>query len=168
MLCDICKKREATSYFKQIINGKVMQAHLCGECAQTHGYSEILGPLTFNFHNLLGSFLEVPTLTYKNEDNVYCPNCGQNFSNIVKNGQVGCAQCYDVFCDKIMPSIRKIHGDTSHVGKIPHCAGSKAMIKSELARLNEALKKAIETQEFEKAAELRDKIRDIEGGADSE
>jgi protein arginine kinase activator len=94
---------------------------------------------------------------------ITCPLCGSTASDISRTGKVGCAQCYDTFADMLTPYIKRIHGNTEHTGKIPSDAGAEIKTKRQLVQLKEELKKAIENQEFEKAAELRDRIKDIEG-----
>lgn len=168
MLCDICNKNEATNHIKKIVNDKITQLHLCSECAAKHGYGDMFGALSMNFNNFFGSMFDFPMMSQslKKEAETVCPFCGQKFSDIVKSGKIGCAECYDVFCDKIMPNIRSIHGDTSHVGKIPVSAGKEAHKKSEIENLKRSLQEAVDAQEYEKAAELRDKIKKLESESD--
>ena len=98
----------------------------------------------------------------------HCPNCGITFSQITKSGRVGCAKCYDVFYDRLIPSIKRIHGNSFHTGKRlrkpqlksgeNHTINAEVSQKSELERLSSELQNAVKNQEFEKAAQLRDKI----------
>ena len=62
-----------------------------------------------------------------------------------------------------MPTIRRIHGNTEHIGKAAESAGEQNRIQNEIEELKSQLQKAIDDQEFEKAAELRDKIKSLEG-----
>ena len=84
------------------------------------------------------------------------------FDDIAKSGKVGCANCYDIFYDELLPSIQRIHGKTVHIGKLAKSAGSEVKMKSTLAKLKEELTTAIKEQEFEKAAKLRDQIKELE------
>lgn len=86
------------------------------------------------------------------------------FSN---NGKIGCHDCYDAFFDNLMPVVKRIHGNSRHVGKIPNRGGGELRIKSEIEKLKSELNTAIKEQEFEHAAELRDKIKDLENGKES-
>jgi protein arginine kinase activator len=125
--------------------------------------------LSFDFGNLLSGFFELPQLggSQSRAELPKCPACGTDFAQIAKTGRVGCAQCYDIFDEQLLPSIRRIHGDTMHLGKLPKSAGKQARVKAELSSLKEELQEAIRVQEFERAAELRDKINSLEGGAEN-
>jgi protein arginine kinase activator len=92
-----------------------------------------------------------------------CPLCGSTSEDISRTGRVGCAKCYDIFSDMLSPYISRIHGNTSHTGKIPGGAGGRISLRRKLDGLKNDLRKAIDTQEFERAAELRDEIKKLEG-----
>ena len=94
-----------------------------------------------------------------------CPGCGATFSQISKSGRVGCAKCYDTFFDRLLPTIKRIHGNTVHTGKRLRTArlesgsdNEKSENTNEIERLSEQLAKAVRDQEFEQAAQLRDRI----------
>ena len=88
-----------------------------------------------------------------------CQFCGSSFEEIAKSGKVGCAHCYEEFYEELLPSIQRIHGRTNHTGKLARSAGTEVKVKNEIAKCKAELEQAIKTQEFEKAAELRDKIK---------
>ena len=159
MLCQSCEKRQATTHIKTILNGELKEFNLCSECAQKHGYGSFFGSFGFDLDKLFGSFMDSigPSKTRKR-----CPCCGSSFEDIAKSGKVGCAECYDVFYEELLPSVQRIHGRTSHTGKLAHSAGTEVKVKNEISKLRTELEKAIKEQEFEKAAELRDKIRELE------
>ena len=93
-----------------------------------------------------------------------CPKCGYTFSDIAKSGKLGCADCYRKFYDKLLPSLQRIHGKIKHTGKqamIPVQANTEPKINP-VAKLKEDLQKAIEEQNFEQAAVLRDRIKEME------
>lgn len=165
MLCQNCGKYDATTHVKRIINGEAAEAHLCGDCARALGYTDVFGGFGNTFGDLLGSFFgEVPKSTLTTRA-VRCEKCGNTFNDIVNSGKIGCADCYTTFYDKLLPSLQRIHGKTRHEGKNP------AIIKAEVTNsvnsiedLEEQLKIAIDEQNFEKAAELRDKINELKEG----
>lgn len=160
MLCQSCGKRQATTHIKTILNGELKEYDLCSECANKMGYGSFFGNMGFDLNKLFGSFMDSfpsAALTAKR-----CQCCGSSFEDIAKSGKVGCANCYDVFYEELLPSIQRIHGRTSHIGKLAHSAGTQVKIKNELSRLKAELQKAINEQEFEKAAEIRDSIRELE------
>ena len=98
-----------------------------------------------------------------------CPCCGISFEEIAKSGEVGCADCYQFFRTRLTPTIEKLHGKAGHLGKVPRRKQEeqkpveKEQEPNPLAKLKEELARAIEAQEFEQAAVLRDKIKEMEG-----
>ena len=94
-----------------------------------------------------------------------CSSCGITLDDIVKSGRVGCTDCYTEFYDKLMPSVGRIHGNTYHIGKKPvkNIEQVQAIrVKSELEILRDVMDKAVKAEEFERAAQLRDQIRELE------
>ncbi len=170
MLCQNCGKNTATTHVKTIINGELKEYSLCADCAQKMGYGSLFSGLGWNIGNLLGGFFgDTPAASL---NTVRCPGCGSSFEDIAQSGKVGCAECYHTFYDKLLPSIQRIHGNTKHCGKQP--SGAALQVKpaeqlqvkpeTELERKRRLLKEAIEVQNFEEAAKLRDEIREMEGG----
>lgn len=159
MLCQSCEKRKATTHIKTILNGELKEYNLCPECAAKLGYDSFFGNFGVDIDKLFGSFMEGTSIgkTAKR-----CPDCGASFDDIARSGKVGCANCYDVFYEELLPSIQRIHGRTHHTGKLARSAGTEIKIKNEISKCRSELEQAIKEQEFEKAAELRDKIREFE------
>lgn len=168
MICQACGKHPATTHIKTIVNGELSELSLCSECAQKMGYDNIFGNWGLNFGSLLGSFFsdhaeEIP-------DTIRCKGCGSSFEDIAQSGKVGCAECYHTFYDRLIPSIQRIHGNTKHCGKNPNltvqsdCTAIAKKSQDELEDLRNQLKEAVEVQNFEQAAVLRDKIKELEGG----
>ncbi len=169
MLCQNCGKYEATTHVKRIINGESAEAHLCSDCAKALGYTDVFGGFGNTFGDLLGSFFGEPQMSSLSSRTIHCEKCGNTFNDIVNSGKLGCADCYTTFYDKLLPSLQRIHGKTRHEGKNPK------IIKTEVAnhvnvleQLEKELKAAIEQQNFEKAAELRDKINSLKEGGNNE
>lgn len=165
MLCEKCKKAEATSHFKRTINGVKEEHHLCNKCAKENGYDSFFNDFSFDFGDVLSSMLGMPYMKNQSflSDEKKCEMCNTTLSYIMKTGNVGCANCYKTFSDSLLPSIQRIHGKTNHIGRIPKSAGSKIRIRYEIDELNKQLSAAITAQEFEKAAQLRDKINELKG-----
>lgn len=92
-----------------------------------------------------------------------CPLCGASAYDIQKTGKAGCARCYEVFADILDPYIRKIHGSVTHQGRIPGGGTPEQKLDREIAQLRTQLSEAVKAEEYLKAAELRDKIRELEG-----
>ncbi|MCD7722752.1 MAG: UvrB/UvrC motif-containing protein [Clostridiales bacterium] len=170
MKCQNCNQNEANAYIRKNINGEVTEMHLCSECAEKlgvmHEFSveNIFGD-TF-FGNLLSAGLDSMNILSSVDR---CEYCGSTFNDIVKNGLVGCAHCYDKFSDKLEDSTSKIHGKTSHIGKTISYTeesdkgeeSSQPNAKAELSKLKKELKSAVSEQRFEDAAVIRDKIKEL-------
>lgn len=159
MLCQSCEKRQATTHIKTILNGELKEFNLCPECAQKMGYGSFFGGFGFDFDKLFGSFMDSVST---GQSTKRCQCCGSSFEDIAKTGKIGCANCYKVFYDELLPSIQRIHGRTCHTGKLARSAGTEVKIKNEISQCKYDLEQAIKAQEFEKAAELRDRIRELE------
>lgn len=158
MLCNECGKNEANVHFTQIINGKKTESHLCDECAKKNqSFSN------FSMENLFSAMLNNTfggSTTYLPTKS--CPNCGMTYEQFRSVGKFGCSGCIDTFKPKLLPAIKNIQGYNSHVGKIPKRAGGNYKLQKDLERLKSELKQMIDQEEYEKAAELRDKIRELE------
>ena len=99
---------------------------------------------------------------------VQCPRCGLVYSNFRETGRLGCSECYTTFRTQLRPLLRRIHGSTKHVGKAPARDSARVALRREIQRLHEEMQRAIEREEFETAASLRDQIRAIETQEPSE
>ncbi len=161
MLCQNCKKNEATTHIKRIVNGEAAEAHLCSDCAKSLGYDGVFSDFGFNFSDMLSSFFSEPTMASLSARTLRCEKCGSTFGDIVRSGKIGCSDCYSTFYDKLLPSLERIHGRTHHEGKIPNSLNI-GVKKNEIETLKEELQSAVEKQDYEKAAELRDKIKELE------
>ena len=159
MLCQSCEKRQASTHIKTILNGELKEFNLCSECAAKLGYGSFFTNFGFDIDKLFGSFMDSPDIRKKAKR---CQFCGSSFEEIAKSGKVGCAHCYEEFYDELLPSIQRIHGRTNHTGKLARSAGTEVKVRDEIAKCKAELEDAIKTQEFEKAAELRDKIKELE------
>lgn len=164
MKCQHCNQNEATTFIKKNINGKKTEMHLCSECANELGVMDEFSVENFFGDTFFGNFLGagIPSMNVLSGVD-RCEYCGSTFNDIVKNGKVGCAHCYTKFKDKLEPSITKIHGKTSHVGKNVSYTevADEEPKKDEITSLKEDLKTAIKEQRFEDAAVLRDKIKEL-------
>ena len=164
--CDKCGAENANTHVKTIINGEFREYDLCSACAHKLGYSNPFADMESEFSHMLGSFFGnvLPARTQSTR----CEFCGSTYAEIANTGQVGCAHCYELFADRLNPSIVRIHGNAAHCGKHSKAAAQAreehAETKEEkLRRLQSQLDEAIKQQEFERAAELRDEIKEMEG-----
>lgn len=168
MLCAICKKNQANVHITKIINGEKQEFDICDECAKRTEGMEFGGNMIFDtqfsFQNILSGLMDYLNQTPQAERvEPVCKNCGTTFSEFKKNGFLGCSECYNYFDAALIPVIRRVQGNVEHVGKIPHKSGKGILEKRELEKLKDELQKAIQSEEYEKAAEIRDKIRAIKG-----
>ena len=166
MLCDICGKNQATVHLTEIVDDKMTELHLCEECAQKKSAQM---ESHFGLADLLAGLAEVGTgfSKTKKEPNIRCPRCGLTYEDFKKIGRLGCGDCYSAFRESLIPLLKRIHGSTQHYGKSPKRVLQKPTVKiakrkNELLEMKERLQKAIELEEFEEAARLRDKIRGME------
>lgn len=165
MMCESCGRNPATTYVKAIINGELTEYSLCAECAHKLGYGNLMTGLGRNFGSLLGEFFREPE---QDEDVVRCTCCGSTFDDIARSGKVGCSQCYRLFANRLNPLIQRIHGNTKHRGKVPGGDLPLPKPQSELSVMRRELREAINTENFEQAAALRDSIRELEVNHQSE
>ena len=155
MLCEKCGKNHANTYYKTTVNGKTKEMYLCSECAAKlngQSFDDIwnLGGLFFDdsfFGKALG--LSSPK-TVK-----HCPSCGVTVQYIADTGKVGCADCYTTFDKELEAAIKRAHGASEHKNETQPKADPIAEKKA-------LLRQAIENEEYEKAAEIRDEIRKLE------
>ena len=175
MKCNKCTKK-ATVHLTEIIDGKVMEMHLCEDCArdqsqhmeQQFGLADLLAGLTdFGKH--------VPDVEQAAAV-LKCFSCGMTYDDFRKFGRFGCAQCYVAFKTQLKTLLKKIHGSSVHLGKrpareIPLAGAAEAAVPGAaqppqaegVDALRARLQEAIEHEDFEQAAALRDKIHGLEG-----
>ncbi len=160
MLCEICNKTEATVHLTEIINDKVTKLHLCEECARKKG-SEM--EEHFGLSDLLAGLADLGT-TIEPEvmETIKCNSCGFTYQDFKKVGRLGCGECYESFKKHLAPLLKRIHGTDRHVGKVPLMVGKTVKDMRSLQELKMRMEKAIQAEEFEEAARLRDKIRELE------
>ncbi len=164
MLCEKCKKNNATTHIKSVINGKVTEKYLCDECAASEGLvsqnsatlSDFLSSI-FNDNFGIGDY---------NKPVTRCEVCGSSLSDITKSGRLGCSRCYETFKTELLPYLKRVHGSTKHTGKSieqTETAEKPASKESELKSLKEELSSLVKAEKFEEAAVVRDKIKAMEG-----
>jgi len=160
MLCDLCNKNQATVHLTEIIDEQMSELHLCEECARK---KSIQMEQQFGLADLLAGLAEFakPEET-ADAASLKCSNCGLSYKEFKRVGRLGCGECYSSFRKYLSPLLKKIHGATQHVGKFPSKVTVKTKKKLSLAELRMRLHSAIEKEEFEEAARLRDKIRELE------
>ncbi len=168
MKCQKCKVNDATTQIKRVVNGAYEEYTLCADCAHEMGFDNVFDTsMPDMFGGLIKSIFG--TALPARSQATRCEVCGSTYGDITNTGKVGCAHCYEVFLSDILPSVKRIHGNTTHCGKSPVTEAKEAPAESqqnkedEISMLKAELEKAISEQNFERAAELRDMIKEREG-----
>jgi len=160
MDCDICKKNEAVVHYAEVINGEIRKLNLCEKCAKEKGFGL---EVSFSLGDMVAGIIKDSS---KDSDKIFakidkCSKCGMLYDEFKKAGRLGCDNCYKVFEKKLIPILDTIHKHTRHKGKVPKAFREKFSRIEKIRELNKKLKEAVENEEFELAAVLRDKIKEI-------
>jgi protein arginine kinase activator len=160
MLCDHCKQNEAIIHLTQIVDNQMRTFHLCQGCAAAKGLEPGV-----NVGNVpLTDFLAQVGRGAEPAGNGPCPFCGLKLEEFKKTGRLGCSHCYVAFEGNLRGLLRRLHGSVQHVGKVYLPPDpTRAEQQERLAGLRRKLDKAVELEDFERAAQIRDMIRTLEG-----
>jgi len=160
MKCEVCHKEEATIHLTQVIDGNVNKLNLCQSCAQKHGI-DLNSPISITDLLLgLGAQQESVAPTSAEFD-LSCEHCGMTRAEFKKNVRLGCPECYNAFKAEIAALTQAMHHSGQHVGKIPTRQGTEARINAQIAALQKDLEATIAKEQYEIAANLRDKIKSL-------
>jgi protein arginine kinase activator len=163
MRCDNCKERDAVINLTQVEHDTKVTLHLCEQCAQEKGIetgTTVLKSTLGTFLSAMGKGTNLPVPA----DTIRCPSCDATLRDFRDSGRLGCAQCYQAFSEHLRDLLRRLHGSSQHVGEryvVPGVNG-EASAMSGLLELRDQLRRAVESENFERAAELRDQIRVLE------
>jgi protein arginine kinase activator len=166
MRCDSCGERDAVINLTQVEHDTKVTLHLCEQCAQQKGVETGTAALK----SPLGGFLTAmgkggTSLAPRGADGVRCPACGGTLQDFRESGRLGCAECYVTFAGHLRDLLRRLHGSSQHAGRRyrpPGAAGGAHDPRAELLELKDRLRRAVQEENFELAAELRDRIRVLE------
>ncbi len=173
MLCDHCGERPAAIHLTQIENNNVVTMHLCEECAAAKGVETGASVAKFPLGDFLASLGKPGGAESAEATAAACPACGGTLQDFRQTGRLGCAQCYTTFEPHLRDLLRRLHGSAQHVGKryaapggaepgpAAPAAGPAAPAPA-VAELREQLRRAVEAENFELAAELRDRLKVLE------
>jgi len=164
MICQRCYKKEAKVQITQVVNEQKQELHLCEDCAAEVGFNKALAKLPQLFGGLMLDLLkkEVPALDREEGTWKKCHFCGLSWRDFKRTGLFGCDKCYEVFREEVSDLLKQIHGNNRHIGNRP-TSYQAAHPQWNLEQLRKELEEAIQKEEFEKAAEIRDMIRELEG-----
>ena len=161
MLCDSCRERDAVVHLTQIVANQVTQLHLCEKCAAERGVETT----DATPKHPLGEFLTAvqQQLNVPSAELGRCIFCNATMKDFRQTGRWGCARCYAAFEASMRELLRRVHGSSRHVGRRYELPRNETLERSAmLGELREQQRRAVETEQFERAAELRDRIRVLE------
>ena len=168
MRCDSCHERDAVVELTQIADDKKVELHLCEKCAAEKGISTSASLAKIpvgGFVAALGKGSQAAAALPSITQTGTCPACGASLEDFRETGRLGCAECYRTFEAPLRDLLRRLHGASRHLGERYAMPGAEVVEEVfSRAQLREKLKLAVESERFELAAELRDRLRALEEG----
>ena len=162
MVCENCGENTATVHYTEVVNNAAVSMHLCRRCADEKGFGVTQGA-QMGLGDLVAGLIDTAVDNEADRiGRVQCPECGYDYSEFKRIGRLGCPACYDAFAVQLVPVIRHVHGSVNHRGKVPEVISVRATQRAQLSGLRDELTKAIEREEYEHAATLRDEIHILE------
>ncbi len=158
MKCQFCSN-PATVHLTRIVEQKKTEVHLCQACAEKHTAPAAEMNLSSILQTLIGQHVSAVT---EELARLNCPTCGIKYMEFRADGRLGCPSDYEVFRAGLLPILQRIHRATRHVGKVPRRRGLREARAAELLDLRQRLRRAVDGENYERAAELRDLIRQKE------
>jgi protein arginine kinase activator len=162
LVCDNCGSTEAVVHLTQIVNNQMSTHRLCEKCAAEKGLEATPEPVNFPLTDFLAQ-MGSDSMSSGPASSEACPFCGLTFADFRETGRLGCPQCYETYSAHLQKLLRRVHGGTQHVGKVylpPDPTSSDR--ERRLDALKRRLQRAVDSEDFERAAELRDEIRSLE------
>jgi protein arginine kinase activator len=164
MQCQICQKRTATIHLTEITQGQRTELHICEHCASEQG---IATHSQMSINELLSHLLAVQPSDEEMfgpaEKDLVCPTCGFTLDRLRKEGTLGCPADYEVFEQALLPLIERAHGGKNrHCGKVPTKLPTDTRKFVELTQLRQQLEEAVRDEDYERAAQLRDQMKQME------
>lgn len=169
VFCQECNKRSATVYLTTIVNGDRVEVRLCEQCAKESGEFGGAFGAGLSLQHLLSGLLQ-GDVTSGSRTGGAVPSrceCGMTQEDFAKTGRLGCHKCYSVFADRLGPMLRRIHGNGKHVGKVPGLGVGQTRTEAGIAGiedLRESLHRLVAEENYEEAAKVRDRIRELGRG----
>lgn len=165
MQCQKCNQHSATIHLTEIHNGQRHEMHLCPACAEQEGLTvKNQVPLNELLNSLLSAQPGNPdqAITPDSTEHISCDTCGMTFDQFKQKALLGCANDYEAFEKPLKTILEKAHnGGTEHTGKVPESVPADQQIQVKLAEMRRRLEQAVRSEDYELAAELRDKIEQL-------
>lgn len=163
MICEVCRENEATVHLTEIVSNTKKEVHLCEGCAQEKGVAIHSHVKQLSIPQFFDQVLEPKPVESRTDPE--CSSCGVQYSQFRASGKLGCPHCFEEFRPELDRLLEKIHsGATQHRGKVPSHVSRIQDVEKELHDLRSELDLAVDREEYEHAAELRDRIHDLERG----
>ena len=158
--CSACGEAESVVDLTHIEGGEVKTVHLCAKCAAEKGIQTPAMTADTPLGGLLAALGGAATAAAAPVPEATCGTCGATLRDFRETGRVGCASCYDAFGEPLRELVRRLHGSAHHTGKPYRPPGVQPTDTAEpVPELKERLRQAIEREQFELAAQLRDKLK---------
>ena len=196
MLCEKCRKNEATNYYHENVNGKVRTMRLCADCAKELEESGELPKLNMDkffedfdpffdepffqnpvktlnslFSGFFGNEKALPTGNPGGQEKTAekkCEGCGSTLRDFATRG-AGCPKCFETFAEELAPTVSRAHGKAVHTGRAPSKFRDRIETKRKIESLVEEQREAVKNEDFERAAEIRDELKKLrDAGTPSE
>jgi protein arginine kinase activator len=162
MKCCVCHEREAKVHLTTIVGDKMQKLDLCEECSKNKGVSDSTGFALADLLLGLGASQQMEQAAAATEGGeLKCPHCGFTQADFKKAGRFGCPDCYRTFSEALGGLLKTMHKGTRHVGKVPEALRQTQDLKERMKGLQKRLAKAIQDEDFELAAQLRDEIKQV-------
>ncbi|MBD3236086.1 MAG: hypothetical protein GF330_05240 [Candidatus Eisenbacteria bacterium] len=169
MKCQVCGVADASVHVKEVQNEQVTELHLCQKCAREKGYHSMLDQ---SKQALASQFVWMAENLFPEADaemgQIQCAECGLKYSDLVQTGRLGCPLCYVHLEPQLKQIVRRVHGAVRHIGKAPGREGEVFEHRRHIQKLHEELARAIEREEYERAAAIRDELRSLDRHAGEE
>jgi protein arginine kinase activator len=171
MICEHCKQRNATVTVTQVQSGQKVEHHYCDVCAsQFNPFHAEFKQEPISIQQLLSNWFGSPTWQQQQVGEKQqappqpqtCPQCGFSYKQFLKEGKFGCPICYDTFSEHLPKLFNRIQAGPQHIGKMPGARNNVYVIKKQIEDIRKRMKAAVDEEQFEEAAKLRDEAKELE------
>ncbi len=165
MKCHNCSSPAKFHLTDIAANGQKKEIHLCEECAEKQ---QLTKKKEINLSGIVQSLIGQHVGAQSDElARLTCPSCGIKYMEFRAEGRLGCPHDYDVFRVGLEPLLRRIHRKIRHTGKVPRRQPKSTPVHAELLEMRKQLRAAVDAEQFEEAARVRDRIRQKEATDES-
>lgn len=159
--CDLCREQTATVHYTEVEGAEVTKLFICSDCAQARGWIDEPPKAILALQDLL-SPAKVALPVEEAHSEAHCSVCGLTYAGFKRQGRLGCPSCYVAFEGLLLPLLRRIHAGVKHQGKAPRAFATKIEMRQRAEDLRRQLDRSVRAEDYERAARLRDELRDLE------